>query len=492
MDTLETLIDKINNITHKKPIFFVTNDPERALGLEKLVANYHIVCIDDNDIVDYIEKSNVNIYSLEKSLKKQNIIMRNSNRLLWQEDVQEYIKKNSKSNNEGFLMFFKIAPNLERSAHKMGFELLNTSSLLNRKFELKLSQYEVLKSVDIRMPPTVVSALKESDYDSLVKKLGENFIVQFNRGHTGGGTIEIDSKAQLFELKELFPNRSVRISKKIVGPAYTVNACATRHGICWGGLSYQITGIEECTAKKAGTVGNDWKYPEKLSTKALDDIGKYIGNIGAAMQKEGFRGLFGIDFVLSTQTDEINVIEINARQPASIPMHTKLQIENNQIPLNLLALAEFMNVDYKIDVQEYIENASKPIQASQLFLRSKYDRDAKVIGSVKVGTYRILGDNSAFDWSNGQPKQKENVIFTTEDRDMPLVFQNETYAVDGIDKAGILILAAKEGKTISSNNEVARIQVKDSLLDDNGKIKTIYMVMLRGLNYNIVLREVSI
>ncbi|MBU0975454.1 MAG: ATP-grasp domain-containing protein [Patescibacteria group bacterium] len=488
MDTFKSLLDKVNAISQDKPIFFVTNDAERALGLEKHINNYHIICNDDNDIIDYLQKNKISVFSLEKALDRQNIIMRNSNRLLWQNEVQSFIKSNA-NQNQGYFMFFKIAPNLERSAQKMNFGLLNTSSELNRKFELKLPQYEILKTLDIRIPKTVVNELRDTDYSQLVKELDENFIVQFNRGHTGGGTIEIDSKAQLDELKELFPNRSVRISKKIIGPAYTVNACVTKHGICWGGLSFQITGVEECTSKKAGTVGNDWEFIEKLSREVLSDISKFIENIGMAMKNSGFKGLFGLDFVLDNQTDKVYVIEINARQPASIPMHSKLQIESGQIPLNLLAIAEFLNIDYGIDVKAYNADASKPIQASQLFLRNKFDRDAKVIGSVKAGTYRILGDNSAFDWTRGQPKQKRNVIFTTEDRNMPLVLQNETYAVDGIDKAGILILAAKEGKIISSNNEVARIQVKDSLLDEQGKIKIIYMVMLKGLNDNIVLRE---
>lgn len=487
MDTFKSLLAKVNEKIGDSPLFYITNDPERALGLEKHISNYHIICIDDNDIVDYMHRDGVKVFCLEKELNKQNAIFRNSNRLLKHKLTQEYIK--AYTANSGYTMFFKIAPNIERSLDEFQLKALNTTSSLNRKFELKLSQYKYLSQLNIRLPETKIVKLIDAKYSALVTELGENFILQFNRGHTGGGTIEIDSEMRLRELQKKFPERKVRISRKIEGDPYTLNACVTKHGICWGGLSYQITGIPECTSKKAGTVGNDWEYTKNLNPSVLKDISRFTKVIGEEMAESGFLGLFGLDFVLEKNTQKIYVIEINARQPASIPMHTKLQMDQNQIPLKLLAIAEFLGVEYELDVDEYNNQASKPISASQIFFRNKYTNKAEVIGSVKVGTYRILGDNSAFDWSNGHPEQKKNVIFITEDRDMPLVFQDEAYSIDSIEKAGLLILASREGKIISSNAEAARIQFKNSMLDKNAKIRTVYMQMLQGLNTNIILKE---
>ncbi len=488
MDTIKSLKIKIDKKTINKPIFFVTNDPERGLGLEKLLENYHILCIDDNGIVDYLIKENVKVFSLEKEMQKTNPIFRNSNRLLNHNLTQKYIKENTKLKN-GYLMFFKIAPNLATSARKLGFDILNTSSKLNHKFELKLSQYESIKYLDIKIPKTVITILRDADYKDLTKKLGKNFIIQFNRGHTGTGTIKVNSNIVLDEIKNKFPKRKVKITKHIYGPAYTLNACITKHGVCWGGLSYQITGIEECTSYKAGTVGNDWYYPKDLKKDTIDKIDKYVKIIGNEMARYNFKGMFGLDIVIDKNTNEPYIIEINARQPASIPMFNKLQILNNQIPLQMLAIAEFLNIDYDIDIETYNNTASKHYKAAQLFIRNKNSSSAKIIGGIKVGSYRVVGDNSAYDWSSGKPKLKKNVIITDENKDMPLIFKEESYSIEDLTDGGMLILCSKEGKNISQNSEVARIQILRTIINKNRELTPWLKNIIKGLNKYIVLKK---
>lgn len=490
MDTIDSLTDKINARTKDAPIFFITNDAERALGLEKLLDNYHIVCIDDNEIADYMQKDKVKAFCLEKELGKLNTLFRSSYRLLKHNLAQEYIMANLKG-DKGYLMFFKIAPNLERFSSKLQLGILNTTSKLNQKFELKLSQYEAIKGLGIRLPKTEILKLSNANFKALTEQLGPNFILQFNRGHTGSGTVIINNENKLDELKERFPQRPARFATQIFGDSYTLNACVTRKGICWGGLSYQITGVEECTAKKAATVGNDWDYPKKLSENVKKDIEKFTIKIGEEMGRHGFKGMFGLDIVVDKKEDKAYIIEINARQPASIPMFTKLQIQKGKIPLNLLAIAEFLEIDYEINIEEYNKIASLPFEASQIFLRNKFDRDAKVIGAIKPGVYRLLGDNSAFDWQDGKPKMKPNVIVIDEDQDKPLVFENEAYAIDGIKTGGLLFLCAKEGKIVGSNNEVARIQSLQSLMDENGELRTLAIEIIIGMNKYIILREIS-
>ncbi|MCA9375349.1 hypothetical protein KC622_03395, partial [Candidatus Dojkabacteria bacterium] len=125
-------------------IFFFCTDPERALGLERLLPNFHIVCIDGGDIVEAMREKNVKIFSLSEELDNPNPIKRNTNVLLQNRKAQEYIKRNTSEQSEPSIMVFKVAPNIERTCEKLGYNLLNTSSKLNRKFELKISQYQSL------------------------------------------------------------------------------------------------------------------------------------------------------------------------------------------------------------------------------------------------------------------------------------------------------------------------------------------------------------
>ena len=486
MDNLDSLIRKVNEKLKNKPMFYVCNDPERALGLEKLIKNYHIVCIDHNDIVDHLEKKKVKVFSLEKSLSKQNVIFRNSNRLLKHKETEKYLEKN-KGKNGAYFMFFKIAPNLEVTAKALEFDIVNTTAHLNRKYERKISQYNEIKNLDIRIPKTKILKLKDADYSSLTTNICKNLILQFDRSHTGSGTVDIETELDLLELKEKYPEREVRISKNIFGDSYTINACVTKYGIFMGGLSYQITGVPECTSKKGATVGNDWKYRNSLKKKSLNEIKEFTKRVGEKMKTDGYKGMFGVDFVIDKETDDVYFIEINARQPASISMFSKMQTNVSQVPLNLLAILEFLGIEYQLDLEDYNEKATDTWDFSQIFLRNRYDKKAKLIGGVKVGTYRLMGNNSSYDWSKGKPELRSNVINITENRDLPLIYDKEMCSVENIKESGYLILCAKEGKIISSNSEVARIQANESMINDKGNVKALIHKIIIGLNRYIVL-----
>jgi len=490
MDTIQILTDKIIRKCRNAPIFFITPDVERGIGLEKILPNYHIICIDYNPIIDYMLQKNVNVFCLEKQSGKKDVKHRYSNYILTHPLVQKYIKQKTKGGN-GYLMFFKIAPNLEKTAKHMNLQVLNTTSSLNKKFELKISQYKQLKDLPLNLPKTIILTLKDASYDVLRKELGREFIIQFDRGHTGGGTKLIHTKDELKKLKDLFPNRIARIAEAINGTSYTMNACITKYGIAWGGLSCQLTGISESTAERFATVGNDFHYPQYLSEKTVKEIDTSVRTVGEKMLQAGFKGMFGIDVIVDKKSDKVYVIEINARQPASISFYTKLQLLKKQIPLNLLAIAEYLDIDYKLDLEEYNVQAQEPILAAQILIRNKHRSRAKILGSIKPGLYRLQGLNSAFEWTSGRPKIKQNVISIDEDRDKPLIFTKETYAFNDKKDAGFLLLCTQEGRIIRPNAEVARVQAKDSFLDKFGNLTYLVSQILLGLEKHVILRKIT-
>lgn len=485
MDTLRSITEKINKKTEDSPIFYITNDPERAFGPEKLLENYHIICSDHNQTVEYLIKDKVKVFCIEKAIGLKNTVKRNSNRILNNDFVKKYIDRNSTKGKRN-LMVFKIAPSIEKSAYNLGFKILNTSSELNRTFEYKISQYMQFKNWPINFPKTEVLKLKYCDYDLLKEKFGCPFVIQFDRGHTGGGTIFVRNGKILNELVQKFPERIVKVTEFIKGPSFTINACVTRFGIVWGGLSYQITGIAECTTQEGGTVGNDWLFASKYEEPIRSQVYNYTRLIGEKMKAEGFLGLFGVDFILDEKKENIYVIEVNARQSASIPMHSKLLISRDIIPLNLLAISEFLNLEYEIDVLAYNSEVNQTLDAAQLFIRNIEKSKVKIFDTVQTGVYRLMGDNSAFDWSKGNPEMKKGVIMLDEESDKPLVFQKEAYAVDGIKEAGLLVLTAAKGRIVESNYEISRIQALQGLVESEKKLYNWVYALVNGLRKNII------
>lgn len=464
MSKIKFFTKQVNYKLKDKPLFYLCNDPERALGLENILDNYHIVCVDDSDLFAYLKLQRGNIFSLENHANKSNFIFRNSAKLLEEDSVRDYISTNSGKNK--YFQTFKISPRFEKLTEEYNADLLNTTSKLNRDFENKLTQYELLSQYEVNFPDTIITELGKNTYQSIAAQLSSKFVVQFDRGHTGSGTSFINSEAEYEELKQRFSQRKARIAKLINGISYTVNAAVGRNGIYVGGLSYQITGVPELTQSEGGTVGNDFSYREGINENIKQQIVDEVTKIGFAMKETGYKGLFGVDLIIS---DNVYVIEVNARQPASIPFYTKLQLINGEVPLSLIHIMEFMDLLYDIDPIEYSNNNLEPITAGQIFLRNGEDDPFIVNGRVKTGIYRLQSDDSALIYGEDGVTVKDNTIFLDEEKDKPLVFQNEAYSIDGVEEGGMLILTQLKGKFVNMGNEIARIQVLQPLVDKEGQ-----------------------
>lgn len=470
------------NYESTKPIFFVCNDPERALGLEHIIENYHIICSDDNPFIQIAKERGIQIFSLAKIEGKTNPIFRNSNRLLKHKKVQEYIKKNTPKNEKPNIIVFKVSLQIEKTCAKLNYNLLNTTSALNKRFELKISQYNNLKNLGSFFPKTIISTLGNTTYSKLKNKLGEKIVIQYNRGHTGNSTIFINNEKEYIKQKRKYRNRLARIAEYIQGDVYTLNACITRFGIVYGGISFQITGIEGLTSKEGGTVGNDWKYPEKISPKNHKQIKEILSRLEKSLISQKYKGLFGIDFII-TPKQRIYLIELNARQPASTPIHTKLMLNEEFIPLQAFHLAEFLfkeNAEYirflnkyfhkgiaDTNITRYIQEQNKlatiPIDAAQIFFRNISNKREKISQNIQQGIYTYHNER--------------------------LTKTGQGYNIQDIIPEEHLILATKQGQIVSPDSEIARIQNLKGIITKEGKLKKHIQKIIKKVNKKIILTK---
>ena len=211
-------------------------------------------------------------------------------------------------------------------AEENGWTLLNPSSKLAEKIENKITQIEWLGELGNKyLPPHTVALTK-----NLVWKK-EPLIIQWEHGHTGLGTILINSDAELTELKNKFPERTARATSFINGPSFTINVVVNKSEVLLGNISYQITGLPPFTDNVFSTIGNDWSLTHSLlSETEIEEIHNMAKEIGALMARDGWSGLFGLDFIKDNERGRIFLIEINARQPASTTYESFLQEENRR------------------------------------------------------------------------------------------------------------------------------------------------------------------
>jgi len=250
------------------------------------------------------------------------------------------------------ILVFKNTLQIEKTCKENGWKLLNPPAELSNKVEEKISQIKYLDALKKYLPDYKVMKCKDID----LKKMQANYffrcedvcgersgmtpqreknclpnffrsiVLQFNRSHTGSGTILIKNEKQLKEIQKKFPERECRIAPYIPGPLFTNNNVVGKDNILLGNISYQITGLKPFTDLPFSTIGNDWALPYKyLTTQQIKQYQKIARDVGKKLQKSGWRGLFGIDVVVDERTGKLFLLEINCRQPASTTYESVLQ-----------------------------------------------------------------------------------------------------------------------------------------------------------------------
>lgn len=471
---LQNTIKLINEFLNRKNLYYFVRDPERALGLGMILNNYHIIHVLKSQYQQYFDDIGVNYFCLEADDSLINKFPGGARILLKEPTALDYLKKYQKEVN--FAQTFKVSPAFIKNAQAQNLTVLNSSVEATRVFEEKLSQYQEFASY-VRFPKTIISSFDQVTFLQIVQSLGTKFVVQFARGHTGSGTYIIETEEEFNALQAENLQRTAKFSSFIQGHTYTLNACVTRVGVFVGGLSFQITGIPDLGAGKGATVGNDWS--RRMGIENYDIILKQTETIGTIMYKKGFRGMYGVDFVV-TQNGEIFIIEVNARQTASVPMYTKVQFLKGEIPLSMLHLLEFFNLDIHQKPIDYNKRNILPDNYSQVFIRAQ--QEFKVNHQVSMGIYRLQGDNAAI--NRYTDEVASTTIFLDEDRDKSLLFQKYAAGVYTMDRQGVLILTPVAQRIIKKGEELARIQLNQSAVDNSGNLSPWIIETLNAIKYH--------
>lgn len=416
------------------PIFYVSPDPSRAIGLETTFENYHIVCLDDSQLVDLLIARGVKVFSLERTLGQKNQVIRSTGEILGHPMVQKYIEKESLRKKPNIL-FFKPSKKIEDVARQKGYCLLGNSSSLNEKFEDKISFYNICLESDLPVPDGEIVSVPKLNYNELVEKYGSNFVIQFGHGWAGNTTYFIRGKNDFENLLKDCPVNRARVTRFIKGETYLNNVCVTRDEIYISPPAIQITAPEGFTKNPGGTCGRQW--PSYLKTQPENQIEEYSRKVGTMMREAGYRGFLGLDFLLEEETGKVYLSENNARLTASVPMFTKLQLKAHQTPFLLRHILEFLGSDQPIDTENCDETSG-----SEIIIRNNTSNSVRVTKNFPAGIYTFRGK---------------------------LRKVRDGYSLSDIESDDeFLMVAVDEGRIVTSENELARLDCPIPILDDRG------------------------
>lgn len=430
-----------------QPVFYVTNDPGRGLGLENLLPNYHIVCLDDHPLVELMQKQNVSVFCLEKELKRKNLILRSSSEILSHPLVLSFIKEKAKGQTP-WVLFFKPQKKTEITAQKHNIKLLGNSSLLNKFFEDKINFFNIANENKLPVLPAVITGLKSVDFTFCAEKFGLPFVIQFGFGWAGNSTFFINDKSQLIELQKKYGAIRVKINRFVKGLTVLNNAVVLPKVILQSPPAVQIKPSLNLTSMLGGTGGRQW--PAGLPDDQIYQIKQITEQVGELMRKSGYLGFFGLDFLIDTQTGEVFLSENNARLTASASFYTQLEVKNGQIPLLVYHLAAFLGEELIGNLpQNQMENA---IAGSEIIGRNIFSRPIKIIQSLPTGIYA------------------EN-----------LCLKKESYSLNKTERHEFWLNTAGEGRIVNPEIEMLKINTYEKVCDTDGNLTDFFSGIIKKI-----------
>lgn len=419
-------------------IFFVSPDVKRGMGLEDVLPNYHIVCSFGDPLIPILRKQGAKIFCLEEITGSKNCEVNNTGRLLEHPLVLDYINKNSIGKPN--IAYFKPSVKIDLLLLKYGWRSVGNNASLNEQFENKVTFY---KSIMQQMPEyalaTVFGKLGEMNYEELSKQLDKKMVIQFGHGWAGKTTYFINNNQDFLTVAGKFPQTLVKISKHI-SDCFTVlnNCCLYDHRIFVSPPAIQINNIPKLYPKPGVTCGRQW--PVKfLDQKQVAQILWISQEVGRWMDKDGFRGFFGLDFLVEKASGRIYLSENNARLTASSSFYTRLEKGLGRIPLFVYHLASFFGKTIPVDA-----DLSDQVIGSQITIRQTSGKPlvSKLGG---FGVYRI---------QKGKP-----------------LLLGRDYYPEKLKEDEFIFMKRNKRETGSEDEEIGRIEVKREVLADITKVQ---------------------
>jgi hypothetical protein len=261
---------------------------------------------------------------------------------------------------------------------------------LKRTLDSKIALRQALPGLGIEPLPHVVCGLTAVSFRAMEQRYASPFVVQLATGSAGSGTFFVFSESELQSLQGEHGEQEVTVSPYVHGLAPNINAVVLDDRVLLSHPSIQVVGVPQCTGWPSRYCGNDFGAAQRLSRSVIESIYGQTRKIGAWIGGQGFRGLWGIDFVV--HRSRVYPLEVNPRFQGSTRLLTDLQHMQDRVPLWLAHVVGRLDGG-----QAFLQRLGpqcwepQPLLGSQLEFRNRAGETRVVRGRLGPGVYRWSG-----------------------------------------------------------------------------------------------------
>ena len=463
----------------RTPIFGVGVYAFDRVGLEDIISDYRLLALRYSLDTKIVEKT-IDVFSLEKGMGTKHIKMpRNSTTVLTHSRTKEYLSRFEAP----ALIVYKSSSKIEQVCRENNWTLVATPVKFGKELlEDKIKFRKILEEIGAQPPPGEVILVKNLNFYALESKYGLPFVLQHPRRGGGKGTFFIKSQEDWRnaikkfrihekegeEVAEDISRLEIVVTKYIKGPSPSITGCVTRRGILSTCPQYQLIDIPDLYNPQKGSglfCGHDWSS-SNFSERILDQAYNSVEKIGNYFKTLGYRGIFGIDFILDKNTQELYITECNPRLLGSFPTLAMTQLQNNEPPILAFHLLEYLDIDYDLDIASVNNLMRQPKRGAHMFLHNLTGSWARSSKAVKAGAYKLKVSAKGGSASGGK-NQKSKIYY--------LKFIRSGYTLKHLKNKSEFLLTdgvLREKSFYSPNRRLCRIITKRRVLRKDKKTLT--------------------
>jgi hypothetical protein len=372
------------------PIYFVNSSPFNLLGAEAWIDNLTFVTATDS-----FDGRHPNAFVAGRNRPAGLDLVATTNYLLRQPEVAEFCRKRGPGGKALFLMGDEET---ERLARRLGLEVCLPPAALRERLDSKVAATRLATAAGVASVPHVLAAVPSyAALRRIAGHLGPDLVVQLPHGDSGKTTFLISTAEDFNDhAPEITAAAEVKVMRRLRCRPATLEACVARPGTVVGPLLTELTGCPDLTPNRGGWCGNDLAddaFPPEIRSQAQ----RAALALGAALRREGYRGCFGLDFLLDLDSGALYLGELNPRLTGVTPLTSLAALDRGLPPLVLYHLAEWLGIDVPVEVNAFNSAWLEPGASAgwgQLILCHRGPAPAAVTAAPRSGIWRLGEDGT--------------------------------------------------------------------------------------------------
>ena len=396
---------------NRTPIYFINRSSFNLLGAEEWIGNLTFVTATDS-----YDGQHPPTFVAGRNRPAGLDLLACTNYLLRQPEVADFVRERGPG---GQVLFLMMDEETEHLARRLGLGVCLPPAALRERLDSKVTATRLATSAGVASVPHVLAPI--GSYAALraaSRHLGPDLVVQLPHDDSGKTTFFISTAADFSQhAEEIAAAPEVKVMRRLRCRPATLEACITRHGTLVGPLLSELTGCPDLTPYGGGWCGNELAW-DAFSPEIRRQAQRAALAIGSVLRREGYRGCFGLDFLLDQDSGALYLGELNPRLTGATPVTSQAALARGLAPLVLYHLAEWLGTEWSGDVDDYNSawlDARGPDGWGQLILHHLGSSPAVVTAAPRSGIWRLHPDGTASfarpGWSQAAPADESEALF---------------------------------------------------------------------------------